>query len=114
MEAEFGASYMYHMAQLSKRLVESDGVMATPNPRQGKALPDAIKQLVVQFYQQDSISRMMPGKKDYVSMVINGTREHVQKRLLLFNLNDAYRQFKDENGGIKVGLSKFKELRPRM
>ncbi|KAL5468830.1 hypothetical protein EMCRGX_G029952 [Ephydatia muelleri] len=111
MEAEFGASY--HMAQLSKRLVESDGVMATPNPRQGKALPDAIKQLVVQFYQQDSISRMMPGKKDYVSMVINGTRKHVQKRLLLFNLNDAYKQFKDENGGIKVGLSKFKELRPK-
>ena len=53
-EAEFGASY--HMAQMSKRLVESDGVMATPNPRQGKPLPEAIKQLVVQFYQQDSVS----------------------------------------------------------
>ena len=56
------------MAQVSKRLVESDGVMATRNPRQGKALPEAIKQLVVQFYQQDSVSCMMPGKKDYVSI----------------------------------------------
>ena len=54
IEAEFGASY--HMAQMSKRLVESDGVMATPNRRQGKPLPEAIKQLVVQFYQQDSVS----------------------------------------------------------
>ena len=38
---------------------------------------------------------------------------YVQKRLLLFNSNDAFRQFKDENIGIKVGLSKFKELRPK-
>ena len=37
----------------------------------------------------------------------------MQKRLLPFNLNDVFRQFKDENGGIKVGLSKIKELRPK-
>ena len=51
---------------------------------------------------------MMPGKKEHVSMIISGTRMHVQKRLLLFNLNDTFRQFKDKNIGIKVGLSKFR------
>lgn len=61
VEAEFGATY--HMAQLSKRLAETEGIMATPNPRSGKALPEAVMQLVVDFYLNDNASRMMPGKK---------------------------------------------------
>lgn len=46
-------------------------------------------------------------------MIADGVRQRVQKRLLLFNLDDAYRQFKDEHDGVKVGLTKFKELRPK-
>lgn len=95
------------MALHSKQLVATQGVLATPNIQPGKVLPTAVESRVIEFYLSDSVSRMMPGKKDYVSMLVEGRREHVQKRLLLFNLKDAHRQFLDENVGFKVGLTKF-------
>ena len=42
-----------------------------------------------------------------------GKREHCQKRLLLCNLKELYKQFKTLNPGIKVGFSTFTMLRPR-
>ena len=56
----------------------------------------------------------MPGKKDYVS-VGKGRKEriHVQKRLLLSNLNELYTEFKKINPDIKIGFSKFCTLRPK-
>ena len=111
IQEEFGATY--RTARLSKQLAASEGIMATPNARLGKVLPKAVEEKVVAFYLSDNVSRMMPGSKDYVSMYIHGKKERVQKRLLLFSLRDAYLQFLDENVGLKIGLTKFKEFRPR-
>ena len=111
IQEEFGATY--RTARLSKQLAASEGIMATPNARLGKVLPKAVEEKVVAFYLSDNVSRMMPGSKDYVSMYIHGKKERVQKRLLLFSLKDAYLQFLDENVGLKIGLTKFKEFRPR-
>ena len=109
--AEFGATY--HTAWLSKQLVVTQGVLATPNVRPGEVLPTVVEKRVIQFYLSDNVSRIMPGK-DYVSMLVEGRREHVQKRLLLLlNLKGARRWFLDENAGFKVGLTKFKELQPK-
>ena len=55
----------------------------------------------------------MPGKKDCISVKIGGERKKVQKRLILCTLREAYFHFKDKNPGIKIGLSKFIELRPK-
>ena len=38
---------------------------------------------------------------------------HVQKRLILGNLKEVYQQFKEKYPMVKVGFSKFAELRPR-
>ena len=111
IKTEFGTTY--HMASLSKQLVATKGILATPNVRPGKVLDTVVEKKVIEFYLNDNVSRMMPGKKDYVSMLVEGKREHVQKRLLLFNLKDAHGQFLDENVGLKVSLAKFKELRPK-
>ena len=111
IQEEFGATY--RTARLSKQLAASEGIMATPNARLGKVLPKAVEEKVVAFYLSDNVSRMMPGSKDYVSMYIQGKKERVQKRLLLFSLRDAHLQFQDENVGLKIGLTKFKEFRPR-
>lgn len=54
----------------------------------------------------------MPGKKDFVSVRQEGKRVHVQKKLVLCNLKEAYHAFKDANPGLKIGFSKFAELRP--
>ena len=45
-------------------------------------------------YLSDEISRVMPGRKDCVSvMTAEGKREQRQKRLLLCSLKEAYEHF---------------------
>jgi len=51
------------------------------------ALTNDEVQKVQDFYVRDDISRMLPGKKDYVSVKqADGKREHRQKRELLFKI----------------------------
>ena len=55
----------------------------------------------------------MPGKKDFVSVKKDGERQHVQKQLILSNLREVHREFKERFPDYKVGFSKFAELRPK-
>ena len=67
--------------------------------------------MVQNFYVRDDISRMLPGKKDYVSVKqAGGKREHRQKRVLLLKTGEAQELFKEESS-VKIGKSKFAELR---
>ena len=46
-------------------------------------LPLEAEEAVKAFYLSDNISRVMPGKKDFLSVVgADGKREHRQKRLV--------------------------------
>ena len=68
--------------------------------------------MVQNFYARDDISRMLPGKKDYVSVKqADGKREHRQEGLLLLKIGEAHKLFKEESS-VKIGKSKFAELRP--
>ena len=68
--------------------------------------------MVQNFYARDDISRMLPGKKDYVSVKqADGKREHRQKGVLLLKIGEAHKLFKEESS-VKIGKSKFAELRP--
>ena len=56
----------------------------------------------------------MPGKKDCVTIKgENGDKSVVSKRLILCNLKEAHTCFKDTFPDLKVGFSKFAELRPK-
>ena len=55
----------------------------------------------------------MPGKKDCVSIKVNDTRISDQKRLLLGNLKEVYRQFKDQFPAEKIGFPRFAEVCPK-
>lgn len=113
IENEFGVSN--YMARKAKELVREKGVMCSPDPKPGsKTLAENVVELVQNFYNSDEVSRQLPGKKDYVS-VKNGDnkRTHVQKRLVLANLKEIYNLFKETNKSVKVGFSKFAELRPK-
>ena len=61
IEDEFGVSN--YMARAVKKLVNEKGIISTPKPKPGKTLNENTAQLVKEFYHQDDISRMMPGKK---------------------------------------------------
>ena len=111
IQSEFGASN--YMARKAKNLVKEKGILSTPNPKPGNPLAMHKAHLVSGFYESDEVSRLMPGKKDFVSVKQGDQRIHVQKRLVLSNLKEAYQLFKDKFPDEKIGFSKFAELRPK-
>ena len=71
----------------------------------------AIQNTIINLYKNEEYSRIMPGMKDFVPVKkIDGSREHVQKRLIICNLLELYVAFQKENPSVKVSLSKFSQL----
>lgn len=101
------------MAVSAKKLAAEKGILTTPNPKVGKSLPRDVNEAVEDFYYRDDISRPMPGKKDCLTVYKNGEKIKAQKRLVLGNLKETYRQFKDTYPDKKIGFSKFALLRPK-
>lgn len=137
IEKEFGCSF--HMAKSSKKLQEEKGVLSRPNPKlPSNVLASGTKEMVEEFYLEDDISRMMAGKNDCVSIVVNGKilyddytivgnikflesffnlnlgkKQKVQKRMMLSTLNQSYHEFKNRNESIKISVSHFIKYRPK-
>ena len=101
-----------HLVKKSRALKKSKGILADPISRKGKTLDSDIKDRVVALYQSDEYSRICPGKKDYVSVKVNGVKEQRQKRLLLVNVKELHIEYLKETGD-KIGFSTFAELRPK-
>ena len=101
------------MVQKAKALVKSGGILSTPNPNHGHGLSNETITMVQNYYESDDISRVMPGKKDCISVKVDDRRILVQKRLLLGNLKEVYQQFKDQFSAENIGFSRFAELRPK-
>ena len=87
--------------------------LSLPDPKHGPSLPPLTVQLIHEFYQSDDVSRVMPGRKDFVSVREKGKRIHVQKRLVLSNLKELYCDFKEKFPNEKIWFSKFAALRPK-
>ena len=70
--------------------------------------------MFVRFFERDDVSHMCPGKKDCVGIRNkDGSKEKVQKRLLLANISEIYGNFKAEFPSLKIGFSTFALLRPK-
>ncbi len=67
IEDEFSVSN--YMARKSKMLVKEHGVLSLPNPKRGPELSSETVHAVSAFYEDDDISRVMPGKKDFVCTI---------------------------------------------
>ena len=89
------------------------GVMSVPDRNYQRNLPDDVSKLVKEFYEEDDISRVMPGMKDVKSVMEGGQKIKKQKRLLLANLKELYREFKIRNPENKIGFSRFASLMPK-
>ena len=99
-----------YQVKAARSLFKDRGILSKPDPKKGVSLPENVIQEVIDFYEDDEFSRLMPGKKDYVSL---GKKIHKQKRLLLCNLNELYASFKQKYPHHKIGFSKFCTLRPK-
>ena len=70
------------------------------------------KQLVTEFYQQDDISRIAPGKLDTVTVIIADVNEKLQNRHLHMHIRETYAVFQDKHPNVKIGICKFASLKP--
>ncbi|CAH0558681.1 unnamed protein product [Brassicogethes aeneus] len=103
-----------YMVRRSKKILREKGFMEGPNPKPGKYLPLETVKNVHSFYESDEVSRAMPGMKDCVTVTKpDGSKTKISKKLILCNLKEAYKHFKDKFPDIKIGFSKFAELRPK-
>ena len=69
-----------YMARQAKNLVREKSVLSTPNSCAGKTLPIDVVDSVKTFYKSDAVSRVMPGKKDCVSVRKDDVRVLEQKQ----------------------------------
>ncbi|KZC08957.1 hypothetical protein WN55_11420 [Dufourea novaeangliae] len=102
-----------HMATAAKELHSEKGILSYPDKKKGAPLSDSTISMVQLFYSSDEVSRVKPGKKDFISVKRDGLKMHIQKRLVLNNLNELYLFFKQQNPSLKIGFSKFAQLRPK-
>lgn len=84
-----------------------------PRPKSGHGLSDALVEQVTIFFNDDDISRVMPGQRDYVSVVADGVRQAKQKRLLTMSLRETYLHFKETHIDTNLSFSSFAALRPK-
>ena len=69
--------------------------------------------LIEAFYQRDDISHQAPGRKDIVTVRNkDGSKVKVQSRHLTSSVLEVFALFKEENPNLKIGKSKFTDLRP--
>ena len=76
------------------------------------SLDSSLVKKVTQFYERDDNSRMFPGKRDTVPVVINGRKKAVHERHLYVTLNELHQLFMDEYPYVSINHSKFAFLQP--
>jgi hypothetical protein len=113
-KAEFGATE--YMVKQGRQLLKEKGVLGNMESRDKSTklrISQERRDNVIQFYQTDEVSRIMPGKKDIVSILTDKGRVHMQKRLVLCNLKELYQKWKQEHPSEQFGFSTFAALRPK-
>lgn len=106
-----------YIVRQARELKERHGILGTRPKKLGRPILDSVKKSIIEFYCDDRNSRMCPGAKEFISTknLETGKKEHIQKRLLLFNVRDLYEEWKKElpeTVGKAPGFSTFASLRP--
>lgn len=101
------------MVRTANKLIEKEGILAMPEKKRGRPLCSEIKDLVHNFYMDEEYSRVCPGMKDKISVRIDGVKQEKQKYLLLCNIKELYVEFQKAYPTVKIGISKFFQLRPK-
>ena len=111
LASEFNTSR--RMAKSAKALRKLEGVLASPTSKPGKTLPEDTVIKVKKFYEDDVNSKVMPHKNEVTTIVVDGKKQKVQKRLLLSDIKSLHIEFKKLNPEHPIGLTKFCQLRPK-
>ena len=87
-----------------------DDVTVRKKTRIGSTQKETVDK-VNSFYCRDDISRIAPGRRD-VTVRDEAGKKKLQKRHLLVSVKEGYAIFKESNPDVKLGISKFAEIRP--
>jgi hypothetical protein len=101
-----------NMVREARKLKAERGILAVRRNKQGKKLPEDVKQKLTQFFEDDEFTRMCPGQKDFTSVRLDGKKVQMQKCLILCNLKEIFVAYRNRNGP-EIGFLKFCELRPK-
>lgn len=104
-----------YMARKASKLRSTLGPFSFPEWKTtGKSLDENVKIAVVGFYLSEDNSRIVPTLRECVYVRNeDGSRRKAEKRMMMANLKDSYQEFKNAHSGMKIGISKFAELRPK-
>ena len=64
-----------YQAKRAKVIQAEKGILLSPNLKPGRRLSEETVLKVKQFYMSDDVSRQMPGKKDFVSINMDGEKQ---------------------------------------
>jgi hypothetical protein len=112
IERDFGVSKW--VAEKVSKLRKEKGPFSFPEFRTtGHPLSEETKQLVIDYYLDDSNSRISPRADDTIWVRTPEGKISVTKQFMLFTLNEMYSEFKKQNEDIKIGMTRFAELKPQ-
>lgn len=102
-----------YLAQEAKFLQMENGLLSRPERKKIERFTEESEEIIEMFYCQDDVSRIMLGKKDCISIRVDGQKRQIQKPLILGNLKEIYLSFKEHNPMLKFDFSKFADLSPQ-
>lgn len=89
----------------------SDVTLTTLNST-SKKLPESTVKKVIDFFLNDEISRASPNGFEYVTIKEDGQKKKISVRHLIYTVKESHGMFCKENPEVKIGLSKFFEIKP--
>ena len=98
-----------YLIQKSRDFAKGNGVLYFALQKKEKSVSHEMKEEIVSFYEDEKISRIIPRKKDYVSI---GRNIHKQKSLLA-NFKELHSISKSKYPARQIGFSKFCSLHPK-
>ena len=98
----FGCS-RYH-AEKSKELRQKRGPLSTFDRNQKDSFSESEQKVVADFYNNDAISRMMPGMRDCKIIQNQNEKIYVQRKLVLYTLREAHQLFQMDHPETKSGI----------
>jgi len=79
-----------------KKLALKFGLM-TKSERSKSSTVATLEKSVEEFYCNDTVSRQLPGRKDYVIVRNGGKKEKMQRKVLIMTVMQAFKQYKTKS-----------------
>lgn len=98
---------------LKQLLNETVGEEVAESPNSlSKQLPESTVTSVKDFFLKDDISRPSPNLNDVITVFEGNQKKKVSVKHLMYSVKETYAMFMKEHPEVKVGLSKFFDLKP--